>query len=214
MERKFIIWGAAGHAKVLAGVIHRVGGVVSATIDIQPHVPSILGVPGFRGSDAFERWLSTVTNPSEYSGAIGIGGTHGEARLQVLNKMMAAGLNLKPLIDPCASVDETAIIGSGSHVLAGAVIAAEAKIGNACIVNHKTSVDHESTVGDGVHIAPGATICGLVKIQTCAFIGAGATVLPRLNIGQNSVIGAGAVVTRNIPNRSVAVGIPARTLSK
>lgn len=214
MERKFIIWGAAGHAKVLAGVIHRVGGVVSATIDIQPHVPAILGVPAFRGGDAFERWLSTVTNPSEYSGAICIGGAHGDERIKVLTRMQNFGLDLRPLVDPNAFVDKTATLGEGSQVLPGAVIAAETSIGDACIINHRTSIDHESTLENGVHVAPGATLCGLVTVGTAAFIGAGSVVLPRLTIGARACVGAGAIVTRNVSSLTTVIGNPAKPISR
>jgi acetyltransferase-like isoleucine patch superfamily enzyme len=41
------------------------------------------------------------------------------------------------------------------------------------------------------------------------WIGANVTVLPGVNIGDNSVIGAGAVVTKNVPENSLAVGVPA-----
>ena len=210
MGRKFILWGASGHAKVLAGVIHRVGGIVAATIDMQPDVPSILSAPTFRGHDAFERWLSTVAAPSDYSGVICIGGAHGDERLKVLERMRSVGLDLTPLVDPNAFVDETAILGEGSHVLAGAVVAAEALIGEACIINHKASIDHESSTGNGVHVAPGATVCGLVNIGTAAFLGAGSVVLPRLSIGAHAYIGAGAVVTRNVLPLTTVIGNPAR----
>ena len=41
------------------------------------------------------------------------------------------------------------------------------------------------------------------------WIGANVTVLPGVTIGKNSVIGAGAVVTKNIPDNCLAVGVPA-----
>ena len=37
-------------------------------------------------------------------------------------------------------------------------------------------------------------------------------VMPGVNIGNNVVIGAGAIVTRDIPDNSVAVGVPARVI--
>ena len=40
------------------------------------------------------------------------------------------------------------------------------------------------------------------------------TILPGVTIGDNSVIGAGSVVTKDIPNNSVAVGNPAKVKSK
>lgn len=36
--------------------------------------------------------------------------------------------------------------------------------------------------------------------------------MPGVRIGNNCVIGAGAIVTKNIPDNSVAVGIPARVV--
>jgi acetyltransferase-like isoleucine patch superfamily enzyme len=38
-------------------------------------------------------------------------------------------------------------------------------------------------------------------------------VLKGVTIGNNCIIGAGAIVTKNIPDNSVAVGVPARVTS-
>jgi acetyltransferase-like isoleucine patch superfamily enzyme len=46
-----------------------------------------------------------------------------------------------------------------------------------------------------------------------AWLGAGAKVLDGVTIGDHAIIGAGAVVTRDVPARSVAVGIPAKVVS-
>ena len=52
--------------------------------------------------------------------------------------------------------------------------------------------------------------CG--EIGENAWIGAGATILPGVHIGKNAVIGAGSVVTRDIPDDVVAVGVPCRVV--
>ena len=44
------------------------------------------------------------------------------------------------------------------------------------------------------------------------YIGMGAFVMPGVTIGNNCCIGAGAVVTHDIPDGSVAVGIPAKVI--
>lgn len=51
-----------------------------------------------------------------------------------------------------------------------------------------------------------------VKIGSNVYIGTGAYVMPGVNIGNNVVIGAASVVTRDIPDNSVAVGVPARVI--
>ena len=44
------------------------------------------------------------------------------------------------------------------------------------------------------------------------YIGNNVLILPGVTIGNNVVIGAGAVVTHDIPDNSVAVGVPARVI--
>lgn len=48
-----------------------------------------------------------------------------------------------------------------------------------------------------------------VKIGNNVYIGQNAMVLPGVTIGDNVIVGAGAIVTNNIPDNSIAVGIPA-----
>ena len=51
-----------------------------------------------------------------------------------------------------------------------------------------------------------------IKVGNNVYIGTGASILPGVTIGNNCVIGASAVVTKDIPDNSVAVGIPARVI--
>jgi acetyltransferase-like isoleucine patch superfamily enzyme len=52
-----------------------------------------------------------------------------------------------------------------------------------------------------------------VTIGDGAWLGAGAKVLDGVTIGNHAVIGAGAVVRESVPDRAVAVGVPARVVS-
>ena len=51
-----------------------------------------------------------------------------------------------------------------------------------------------------------------VYIGSNVHIGNNSVVMPGVHIGDNCVIGVGAIVTRDIPNNSVAVGVPARVI--
>jgi maltose O-acetyltransferase len=53
-----------------------------------------------------------------------------------------------------------------------------------------------------------------VVIGSDVWIGANVIILPGVKIGNGCVIGAGSVVTKNIPNLSVAAGVPARIVKK
>jgi acetyltransferase-like isoleucine patch superfamily enzyme len=53
---------------------------------------------------------------------------------------------------------------------------------------------------------------GPVQIHDDVWVGVSAIIMPGVTIGRGAVIGAGAVVTKNIPEYGVAVGIPARVI--
>jgi acetyltransferase-like isoleucine patch superfamily enzyme len=56
--------------------------------------------------------------------------------------------------------------------------------------------------------------CKGIVIEDDCWLGSGVRVLDGVTIGEGSVIGAGAVVTKDIPPYSVAVGVPAKVVSK
>lgn len=53
---------------------------------------------------------------------------------------------------------------------------------------------------------------GCIEIGDNVFVGANTTILYDVRIGNNVIIGAGSIVNRDIPDNSVAVGIPARVV--
>ena len=68
-------------------------------------------------------------------------------------------------------------------------------------LNHDFAPDRRGTL----HPAP-------IRIGRGVWIGASATVLPGVTIGDGAIVAAGAVVTRDVPARSVAAGVPARVV--
>jgi len=48
------------------------------------------------------------------------------------------------------------------------------------------------------------------RILRAARIGGGSVLFPTITIGENAVVGAGAVVTRDVPDRAIVIGNPAR----
>lgn len=51
-----------------------------------------------------------------------------------------------------------------------------------------------------------------ITIEDNVFVGLGATLMPGVTIGRDSVVAAGALVTKDVPPRSIAGGVPARVL--
>lgn len=82
----------------------------------------------------------------------------------------------------------------------GLVVHGSSVIGDNAMIAHQVTLATEKggapVLGDRVRIAPGVKIIGGVQI------------------GDDSVIGANAVVIKDVPEKSVAVGIPARVLDR
>jgi len=72
------------------------------------------------------------------------------------------------------------------------------------IVTHHTIFSHSKQTSTPYN-AP-------VVIGKNCYIGSGVIILPGVTIGDNSIIAAGSVVTKSIPNDSVAMGVPAKVI--
>lgn len=104
-------------------------------------------------------------------------------------------------------------------VITGAEIPLNAKIGGGLLLPHPNGVviHHNAVVGPNCLIFQQVTIGsrggdGVPIIGGHVDIGAGAKILGPVRIGNHVLIGANAVVTKDIPDNGVAVGIPAVVL--
>ncbi|OBY11663.1 acyltransferase [Clostridium paraputrificum] len=62
------------------------------------------------------------------------------------------------------------------------------------------------------HIIPDLEITKPIKIGNDVYVGNDVIFLPGVTVGNNVVIGAGAIVTKDIPDNSLVVGVPARRI--
>jgi acetyltransferase-like isoleucine patch superfamily enzyme len=72
--------------------------------------------------------------------------------------------------------------------------------------------DHEAS-DPGAAVLDQARRSRGVTVGNGAWLGAGAKILDGVTIGSRAIVGAGAVVRENVPDDSVAVGVPARVLA-
>lgn len=125
-----------------------------------------------------------------------------------------------------AVIGEDCILGKGSYV------DKDVRIGDRCKLQNGVFVFHGFNLEAGVFLGPGAMLLndkhprainpdGTAKsdddwevseglVENGAAVGGGAVVLPGVRIGRMALVGSGAVVTRDVPERAIVVGNPAR----
>ena len=121
------------------------------------------------------------------------------------------------------------VISQFSRFLTGIEIHPKAKIGKNLFIDHGMGVviGETSEIGDNVTIYHSVTLGGIspsinseeqrnVKrhptLKDNVVVGSGAQVLGPIVVGKNSKIGANAVVTKDVPENAVMVGIPAKNV--
>ena len=208
--KKLILWGGTGQSLLINDFATELNYKVTLIVDNNPTVKSLIrGVNIVYTLEEMKKYLYQARISSALF-AVAIGGKKGIDRLNIGKMLENEGLKPAKLVHPRAYVSKSAVIGKGCQILANSTVGPEVTIDDYVIVSTGAIVGHECHLGEGVHVGPGVTIAGLVKIGSCSFIGIGATLMPRITIGSNTVIGAGSVVTRNIPQRVVFKGNPAK----
>ena len=121
------------------------------------------------------------------------------------------------------------IISQFSRFLTGIEIHPKSKIGKNLFIDHGMGVviGETSEIGDNVTIYHSVTLGGIspsidsdsqrdVKrhptLKDNVVVGSGAQVLGPIVVGKNAKIGANAVVTKDVPENAVMVGIPAKNV--
>ena len=206
--KRLLIWGAGGHAKVVADLARDCGWEVIGFLEDDPlhHGQPFYGAAILGGSNYLTS--SGVLRHCQLIVAMG----DNAARDRCLTLARRNGFTVPVLTHPSAVVSPTAVLEYGTVVMAGSMVQADTRIGPGGIINTGASVDHDCVLGRCVHIAPGARLTGKIQVGEHTLVGVGAVVIPRVKIGMNCTIGAGAAVIGDVSDGLTVVGVPARVI--
>ncbi|WP_458411745.1 acetyltransferase [Schinkia sp. CFF1] len=207
MKEKLLIIGASGHGKVVADIALRMNKWKSiAFLDDNENIKVSLGLEVIGTSD------KVFEHIDEYEVFVAIG--NNLTRQKIQERLEIAGSSIPVLIHPKAIIGEYVEIGTGTAIMAGAVINCCTRIGKGCIVNTSSTIDHDNIIEDFVHISPGAHLAGTVKVGRGSWLGIGSIVSNNVNITSGCKIGAGALVMKDIKETGTYVGAPVKRLSR
>jgi bifunctional UDP-N-acetylglucosamine pyrophosphorylase/glucosamine-1-phosphate N-acetyltransferase len=129
-------------------------------------------------------------------------------------------------------IEEDCDVGPFSHLRPGAHLMPGVHIGNFGEVKNSTlgpgtkmghfSYVGDATIGEAVNIGAGTITCNFgrdgtkhrTEIGDEAFIGSDSMLVAPVKVGRGATTGAGSVVTKDVPDDSLAVGMPARVIRR
>lgn len=119
------------------------------------------------------------------------------------------------------------VIGENCNIGQNVMIGPDVKIGNRCKIQNNVSVYPGVTLEDEVFCGPSCVFTNVINprafierknefrptlVKKGASIGANATIVCGHIIGKYALIGAGAVVTKDVPDYALMVGVPAKQI--
>src|SRR5690606_22713499 len=147
MSSKLYIYGAGGHAKVVAEIAELNGYQNIVFCEDKPAKSKLLDY--------------------EVVGALE---EHGSCLLAIGNNPIRKKLALSlpnesvKLIHPRTNISKRSDVGEGTVIMAGVTINASTTVGEHCIINTNASVDHDCVIEDYVHLSPNVALAGNVIV--------------------------------------------------
>lgn len=114
------------------------------------------------------------------------------------------------------AVGSTVTIGEDTYINSGLILIDDytITIGRGCLFGTGVTLCTTGHPIDPEERAKGAMYSFPITIGDGAWIGAGAIILPGITVGKYAVVGAGSVVTRDVPDYTVAAGNPCRPIRR
>jgi UDP-2-acetamido-3-amino-2,3-dideoxy-glucuronate N-acetyltransferase len=123
------------------------------------------------------------------------------------------------------SIGDESRVGTFVEIQRGASIGCRCRIQSHAFICDGVTIEDEVFIGHGVlfindrHPNVADTVAGTwrmepIRVRRGANIGSGALIMGGVTVGVGAVVGAGAVVTRDVPDHTTVVGVPARALRR
>ncbi len=137
-----------------------------------------------------------------------------------------ASIAAEAILGDQSFVRERSSVGVGSVVGRGSVVDNDVRVGRRVRIQTGVYLTAFTLVEDDVFVGPGATttnddtmsrhgpetpLRGAILRRACR-IGGGAVLTPGVEVGEEAFLAAGAVLTKDLPPRAVAMGVPARVV--
>ncbi len=210
--KKIAILGTGGFARELATLVQNINAVIP-TFDLIGFVDGSLSkgtlINGYPVIGDDEEINKTTEE-------LGLVLAFGDPKLKkkVKDKFTNPLIFFPTLVHPSVIIGDKRFveIGEGCIICAGCIITTNIVIKDFVTLNLQCTVGHDTIIKDYSSFMPSCNISGEVNISEGVYCGTGVKIINLTSIGEYTTVGAGAVVTKPLPAKCTAVGVPAKPI--
>jgi sugar O-acyltransferase (sialic acid O-acetyltransferase NeuD family) len=130
-------------------------------------------------------------------------------RAELIRKLEARGARFITIIHPTAYVAANATVGDGCIVGPFCAIGSDVRVGDHVLLTSYSSLAHDSVSHSFVVLSPYSAANGGAILEEGVFLGTHAVVNPLIRIGAWSKVASGSIVYRDVPPNCLALDNPA-----
>lgn len=209
-KMKSIIIGAGSYGEVYSVYLKEAGVDVVGFLDDNTalHGKPICGVPVL-GPLSLLKDIKELFNIEAIYCPIG----NNKLRAELLSKSRRLGYATPNFIHHSVEMSNKVNLGEGVYILPGTIIMPYVDLANDVMISVGAKIIHHSRLGEGTFISNGVNLGASLSTGRYAYVGMGATIMTGVSkLGESCMIGAGAVVIKDVPDKAVVAGVPAKII--
>jgi len=129
-------------------------------------------------------------------------------------RVYRSGFSLAVLVHPSVSISDDTKLGAGTIICFNCFVSCNVKIGENVLIQPCASIGHDNKIGNDTIISTYVCIAAGCVIGNESYIGLQVPVKEKIRIGSQTIVGMGSVVMRDIPDKVIAMGNPARAMKE
>lgn len=134
-------------------------------------------------------------------------------RVKILKEFEQNGFETPSFIHENTIIHPSVKIGKSVYILPGTCIMPLSIIGDYTMISMGVNIAHHTIIEQGCFFSQGTNIGASINVKELAYVGISATLMTGVkSVGIDCLVGAGAVVIKDVPDKAIVAGVPAKII--